>query len=91
MSATNDGGPAFPIATAHVQSVADREGVPVATVSKNLGTYPGMSLRDWFAGMALQGILAQPLDSSCSFNPKLCAESSYEYADAMLTARKEQP
>ena len=48
----------------------------------------GMTLRDWFAGMALQGMLAQPLDSDCAFNPRLCAESSYEYADAMLASRE---
>jgi len=79
MSATNNGGPAF--ALSH----------PYYGPGIRVNVREGMSLRDWFAGRALQGILAQPLDSSCSFNPKLCAESSYEYADAMLTARKEQP
>ena len=51
----------------------------------------GMSMRDWFAGMALQGILAQPLDSFCAFDPGLCAMSAFEYADAMLTARQTKP
>jgi hypothetical protein len=43
MNTINDGGPAFPLAT----SSASNESVN------------GMSLRDWFAGMALQGMLAQ--------------------------------
>jgi hypothetical protein len=89
MSATNDGGPAFPIATKHVQSVADREGVPVATVSKNLGTYPGMSLRDWYAGMALQGYMAysHPQSIVGTF-PESAAETAYQCADAMIAARE---
>ena len=56
-----------------------------------LAHYPGMSLRDWFAGMALHGIIAQPLDSACAFDPGLCAMSAFEYADAMLTARQTKP
>ncbi len=46
---------------------------------------PGMSLRDWFAGMALQGVLSCPTTdgSDASF-----AKGAYEYADAMLLARK---
>ena len=47
------------------------------------------NLRDYFAAAALQGILAQPLESDWAFSPELCAGSAYEYADAMLAARKE--
>jgi uncharacterized membrane protein len=46
------------------------------------------AMRDRFAGMALQGILAQPLETDCLFDPYLCAESAYEHADAMLAARE---
>jgi hypothetical protein len=46
------------------------------------------NLRDWFAGMALQGALACPA-SSGKFTD--FANDSYCYADAMLAARKEQP
>lgn len=43
-------------------------------------TYNGMSLRDWFAGMALQGRLAA--------GQRVHVESdAYEDADAMLKAR----
>ena len=43
----------------------------------------GMELRDYFAAKAMQGVIAhQP--QQCS----LAAGSAYEYADAMLEARK---
>jgi hypothetical protein len=51
--------------------------------------FAGMTLRDWFAGMALQGLLAQPLDVGCNYVPRLCAQSAFDMADAMLAARKE--
>ena len=54
--------------------------------------YPeaGMSLRDWFAGQALAGILAyRSLDQYGAFiqGPRV-AERAYLYADAMLKARE---
>ena len=47
----------------------------------------GMTLRDYFAAKALQGICAAPehLDRIGSF--KNAAETAYELADAMLAAR----
>jgi hypothetical protein len=69
----DDGGPAFPC-----------EG------GEQSGLYadPGMSLRDWFAGMALQGHLANPTTTN---NPGYTRESlvgeCYHMADAMLKAR----
>lgn len=51
----------------------------------------GMSLRDWFAGMALQGWIASYPESSphpASDDQELsCASLSYKMADAMLAAR----
>ena len=49
----------------------------------------GMTLRDYFAAKALQGICAAPehLDRIGSF--KNAAEAAYELADAMLAARDE--
>jgi hypothetical protein len=44
VSERNDGGPAFPVI----------EGCP----TKGIRSTDGLSLRDWFAGMALQGLLA---------------------------------
>ena len=45
----------------------------------------GMSLRDWFAGQALAGLLA---DSNILGTDKWFAEAVYRYADAMLNARE---
>lgn len=49
--------------------------------------YEGMSLRDYFAAKAMQGMLASP-----HANPKAsmmrCAMESYAMADAMLAMRQ---
>lgn len=75
--ASEDGGSAFP-----------NEGGPNSGLHSN----PGMSLRDWFAGMAMQGILAGK--ASCpelwrDEMPDVTARQAYEHADFMLAARKE--
>jgi hypothetical protein len=81
MSQKNDGGPAF-----HEYY--------------GTGTHPqyqrGMSLRDWFAGMALQGLLSnshpQVVKSFARHNENAgtaFAESAYAFADDMLKARGE--
>ena len=46
---------------------------------------PGMTLRDWFAGNAMQGMCASP---AAEWTWKARAESAYRMADAMLEARK---
>lgn len=51
----------------------------------------GMTLRDWFAGMALQGMLASHdvCDSETEvINFNVISELSYGYADAMLEERE---
>ncbi len=45
----------------------------------------GMSLRDYFAAAALQGMLSEP---SLRAKPEEFASKSYELADAMLKARE---
>ncbi|TIN83069.1 hypothetical protein [Mesorhizobium sp.] len=54
-----------------------------------------MTLRDWFAGQALAGMLAMPSDpdsgnfhNNCGERFKGPAEYAYQMADAMLAARK---
>lgn len=75
---TLDGGPAFPIISggAVMFGAEDDE--------------RGLTIRDWFAGMALQGLLAvgHPVRHSketASDLPPL----AYLYADAMITQRKQ--
>ena len=48
---------------------------------------PGMSLRDWLAGKALAGILANPEIAREGYKPSMAAEDAYQTADAMLAAR----
>jgi hypothetical protein len=57
---------------------------------------PGMTLRDYFAGMALQGILSNPTTSTTKLfktsegfmNSEMIAECAYEQADSMIRAGK---
>ena len=46
-----------------------------------------MSLRDWFAGMALQGLCMNPPTETEALTD--CASLALNIADAMLAARKE--
>jgi hypothetical protein len=52
-----------------------------------------MTPRDWLAGMALQGYLAgrnnMSAENPMNFERHRAAKDCYNYADAMLTARKE--
>lgn len=80
-----DGGPAFPyiVRGAHGDLLHPAE--------------PGMTLRDWFAGQALAGLLASGADERGGLLPEGANEdddrvaqwsvSSYLYADAMLAER----
>ena len=73
----NDGGPAFP----RTKSTGNLSNSTTEIVSVG-----GMSLRDWFAGQALAGLLTQLAEDE--FGPSHFAKASYEMADAMLAARK---
>lgn len=53
--------------------------------------YRDMSLRDWFAGQALMGMMASRNPNSPSFSPDDDACFVYEIADAMLAARQVVP
>jgi hypothetical protein len=77
MSESKDGGSAFPT---FVREMDGYEAVlPVQ----------GMSLRDYFAGQALSGHLASYTGEDCGIPPAdRAAKWAYEYADAMLKARR---
>lgn len=56
--------------------------------------YAGMALRDWFAGMALQGMLAADISSDQDGledqmvdTPGNAAALAYKHADAMMAER----
>ena len=50
-------------------------------------TDPGMTLRDYFAAKAMQGLLAQSCGSAMGSDPINGAQYAYAMADAMLKAR----
>lgn len=52
MSKINDGGPAFPLAVTDASFCNENGGH-----NFRVDNVPGMSLRDWFAGMAMQAIV----------------------------------
>jgi hypothetical protein len=60
-----------------------------------VSSYPVMSLRDWFAGQAIAGILANPDIAASAARLKVSTEdfrvdtarSAFEVADAMLAER----
>lgn len=52
----------------------------------------GMSLRDWMAGMALQGLLGNaPHDERAKdYSPSILANVAYRVADAMIVQREQR-
>lgn len=70
MSAHDDGGSAFPFAEA----------------TTDFSVSPGMTLRDWFAGMALSTMREPEYNSF-----EKIADIAYKTADAMLAARNNLP
>ena len=73
----NNGGPAFPIADPFSVKCP-------STDEEALRLRNGMTLRDWFAGMALQGLLASEVRAKY----RDFATGSYMLADEMLLERK---
>ena len=85
MNNIKDGGSAFPavwINTGDENSVTpDGRVVP----PNHIANIPGMSLRDWLAGMAMVGLLANPDNN---IPPSDIKKFTNKYADAMLEARE---
>ncbi len=70
MSNTNTGGPAFP--------------APITKPLENY--YPGISVRDYFAAKAMQGLLAG-IESGKEHQVVFIPATAYAMADEMLKAR----
>ena len=68
----NKGGPAFPTESEHQSSASTWH-------------HEGMTLRDYLAAKAMQGLLACP---GTDANAKTVAKAAYIVADAMLRARE---
>ena len=76
---TNTGGPAFPQNTKIVLPAGQEI---------HQGFMGGMTLRDYFAAKALNGLLAGTLTPDCIWSQDEVAETAYNMADAMLKARE---
>lgn len=84
-----DGGAAFP----HIGKAY--AGEYLGQVSYKDAPMPGMTLRDYFAGQALEGICSNPdittKSQKAGLNTEECrlaySEAAYKTADAMLAAR----
>jgi hypothetical protein len=79
MSTINDGGPAFP---RHALKITFPDGSVVPHD-------PGMTLRQYYAGQALAGLLAKY--GLGEADPESMAADAYAYADAMLRAGEVKP
>jgi len=77
MSTPNDGGPAFPVPPA------------ICSGPNNEWSYAsdGLTIRDYFAAKALQGLLA---NQKVTFSYRGFAINSYLIADAMLVERSKR-
>ncbi|PTT41492.1 hypothetical protein DBR23_05965 [Acidovorax sp. HMWF018] len=73
----NNGGPAFPVSTGNPDA-PHQDGHTTAQ-------FPGMTLRDYFAAKALQGLLS---DSKVQAPRSEFAAEAYAMADEMLRARE---
>lgn len=64
---------------------------PCASDVNPEGNQSGMTLRDYFAAKAVNGILsaAGDIDGAVQYDADRVARSAYEMADAMLTARQQ--
>jgi hypothetical protein len=80
----NDGGNAFPVAD------YDHMAFQPADVVEHKRQLSGMSLRDYFAAKALQGLASNKafIDSSDSRSIQYTAEAAYQLADVMLSIRE---
>lgn len=91
MSATDNGGPAFPVSTGCNDGHLGHQDGP------STWQFPGMTLRDWFAAMAMQALIQTKDHVLHKHTPEgtlvLPARQgipviAYEYADEMLKARE---
>ena len=94
MKETQNDEPAFPFAY--------EERGPDPSTNKQIFSTPGMTLRDWFAGKALKGMVGKAaFDQStedmivksgvkaCNID-KFISHLAYEFADAMMEERKKR-
>lgn len=89
----SDGGPAFPTKGGMCVFVPEETGI-VDRLKDQVREeiekpFAGMTLRDWFAGQALIGLMSDPGLRPCNVDEfEHMAHRLYQVADAMLTERQ---
>lgn len=95
MSTIDNGGPAFPMqepqaihahAVAAIDGITDPDERDRAYTKARAEAVGGMSLRDYFAAKAMQGLIA-----GGSTDRHQIAQAAYIVSDAMINARKPTP
>ena len=82
----NDGGPAFPTTATATTHGFYQDGQPCMT---HYGSRSGITVRDYFAAAALQGIISDAsVPASSKKDGELVSQSAYAFADALLKARE---
>lgn len=91
MEKINNGGPAFPAGNIRKSRSVSDPGADFRVTDITTPAQSGMTLRDYFAAKAMQGMYASDTDSwNSSGHEDARAKSAYEMADAMLFAREVQ-
>ena len=85
---TNDGGLAFPSVFTIAAGTNRQDGTLASSAEQHV--HGGMTLRDYFAGQALAGLMANPQHARI-FHPSDDTEYVYRIADAMIAARTPVP
>jgi hypothetical protein len=67
--------------------VTDLPEIDPKHMPRELSAFDSMTLRDWFAGQALAGLLAAHTGETALPEDKRASRDAYEYADAMLARR----
>ncbi|OZI17962.1 hypothetical protein [Bordetella genomosp. 7] len=80
----DDGGPAFPIPIAGCT-----DGGVYNALEQSAGQLGGMSLRDYFAAKAMQGMINSQSYEDGDWEQSEIAKQAYDMASAMLRARQE--
>jgi hypothetical protein len=86
MNTKDTGGPAFASgAVLKARARPSDPGSDFIVTAREEPFNPGMTLRDYFAAKAVQGLLAA--DTEWSMGPEMISRLAYDQADAMLEAR----
>ena len=91
MSTIETGGPAFPAGSVRTSRPAHDPGGNWVETDRVQPLHQGLTMRDYFAAKAMQGLLAQSCGTALGSDPIHGAQYAYQMADAMLAARKPNP